>query len=159
MIFLWQVETCPTTGSSPTLLSTLASKSQILHSQPNSIRQPILTIVPKSRFKLELTGKGPMDTAGTTNTTNLFELPVNAGPYMYESYSTSSSGYCDDSMPWKYIVAITVGCVGAFLLGVLTTWLAMRLWQKKRTAGAGFEQVDERASSSKATGKEPMREA
>jgi len=157
MIFLWQVETCPTTGSSPTLQSTVASKSQVLQSQPNETRQPVLTMMLESRFKLELTGKGPMDTAGTTNTTNLFELPVNARAY--EPLASSSSGYCDDSMPWKYIVAITVGCVGAFLLGVLTTWLAMRLWQKKRTAGAGFEQVDERASSSKATGKEPMREA
>jgi len=106
---------------------------------------------------LELTGKGPMDTAGTTNTTNLFELPVNA--MAYEPLSTPSSAYCDDSMPWKYIVAITCGCVGAFLLGAFTTWLAMRLWQKKRTAGAGFEQVDEGASSSKAVGKEPMRES
>jgi len=119
--------------------------------------QALLTINPNSRFRLELTGKGPMDTAGTTNTTNLFELPVNA--MAYEPVSTLSSGYCDDSMPWKYIVAITCGCVGAFLLGVFTTWLAMRLWQKKRTAGAGFEQVDEQGSSSKAAGKEPMREA
>ena len=97
-----------------------------------------------------------MDTAGTTNTTNLFELPVNAGAY--EPLATPSSAYCDDSLPWKYIVAITVGCVGAFLLGAFTAWLAMRLRQKKRTAGAGFEQVGEQASSSKATGKEPMRE-
>lgn len=157
MIFPWQVGTCPTTGSCPILLLTPASRSQILQSLPNPIRQPVLTNMPNSRFKLELTGTGPMDTAGTTNTTNLFELPLNARAY--EPLTTSSSAYCDDSLPWKYIVAITVGCVGAFLLGVLTTWLAMRLWQKKRTAGAGFEQVDERASSSKATGKEPMREA
>lgn len=98
-----------------------------------------------------------MDTAGTTNTTNLFELPVNA--MAYEPLSTSSSAYCDDSMPWKYIVAITCGCVGAFLLGAFTAWFAMRLWQKRRTAGAGFEQVDERGSSSKAIGKESMRKA
>ena len=108
-----------------------------------------------SRFKLELTGKGPMDIAGTTNTTNLFQLPVNA---IEQTFTDTSSAYCDDSLPWKCIVAITVGCVGAFLLGAFTAWLGMRLWQKKRTAGAGFEQVDERASSSKATGKEPMRE-
>ena len=101
-----------------------------------------------------------MDTAGTTNTTNLFELPVNTNIYDSETFASSSysSGYCDDSMPWKYIVAITCGCVGAFLLGAFTTWLAMRLWQKKRTAGAGFEQVDAGASSSKAAGKEPMRQ-
>ena len=101
-----------------------------------------------------------MDTAGTTNTTNLFELPVNTNIYYSETFASSSysSGYCDDSMPWKYIVAITCGCVGGFLLGGFTAWLAMRLWQKKRTAGAGFEQVDAGASSSKSAGKEPMRQ-
>jgi hypothetical protein len=97
-----------------------------------------------------------MDTAGTTNTTSLFELPVNAGAY--QPLSDISSAYCDDSMPWKFIVELTCGCVGSFLLGAFTAWLAIRSWQKKRTAGAGFEQVDERASSSKVTGKEPMRE-
>jgi hypothetical protein len=118
----------------------------------------VLTTALNSRFRLELTGQGPMDTAGTTNTTNLFELPVNSNSYETFASTSYSSAYCDDSMPWKYIVAITCGCVGAFLLGVFTTWLAMHLWQKKRTAGAGFEQVEGQASSSKATGKEAMRE-
>jgi hypothetical protein len=83
-----------------------------------------------------------MDSAGTTNTTNQFELPVNNA---YESLPSRSSAYCDDSLPWPAIVGITVGCVGAFVLGAAAMWLALRLWQKKKTAGAGFEQVDEQA--------------
>ncbi|GAB7332271.1 hypothetical protein MBLNU13_g04112t2 [Cladosporium sp. NU13] len=117
---------------------------------------PNITVNTGDRFKLELTGKGPMDTAGTTNTTNLFQLPVNA---IEQTLADTSSAYCDDSMPWKYIVAITVGCVGAFLLGACTTWLAMRLWQKRRTAGAGFEQVHEQPSGTKSAGSEAIREA
>jgi len=97
-----------------------------------------------------------MDSAGTTNATNLFQLPVNDMGYDVTP-SRPLSAYCDDSMPWKYIVAITCGCVGSFLLGAFATWLAIRLRQKKRTAGAGFEQVDERASSPEYIGKEAMR--
>lgn len=97
-----------------------------------------------------------MDTAGTTNTTSLFELPVNAGAY--EPLADTSSAYCDDSMPWRFIVELTCGCVGSFLLGAFVVWLTMRLRHKKRTAGAGFEQVGERASSSKVAGKEAMGE-
>lgn len=83
-----------------------------------------------------------MDSAGTTNTTNLFELPVNTS----EVLPSTTAVYCDDSLPWKAIVGITVGCVAAFFLGAAVAVLAMRLWQKKKTDGTGFEQVDKRAS-------------
>jgi hypothetical protein len=100
-----------------------------------------------------------MDSAGTTNSTNLFKLPVNVNAYNPYQDSSYSSGYCDDSTPWPVIVGVTVGCVAAFFLGAAAAVLGMRLRQKRKTAGAGFEQVDnkatfEGATSSKAAGKE-----
>jgi hypothetical protein len=105
-----------------------------------------------------------MDPVGTTNSTNLFKLPVNVSQYYPDqSWASSSSGYCDDSTPWPVIVGVTVGCVAAFFLGAAAAVLGMRLRQKRKTAGAGFEQVDnkaafEGASSSKAAGKEAARD-
>jgi len=109
----------------------------------SSEKETTLTITLNSRFRLELSGTGPMDAAGTTNTTNQFQLPVNSS---WQPLG-SGSAYCDNSMPWQYIVAITLGCVGSFLLGAIVTWLALRLRQKKKAAGAGFEQVDQRPAS------------
>jgi hypothetical protein len=100
-----------------------------------------------------------MDSEGTTNSTNLFKLPVNTSNfYPDQSWASSSSRYCDDSTPWPVIVGVTVGCVAAFFLGAAAAVLGMRLRQKRKTAGAGFEQVDNKAAfegagSSKGAGK------
>lgn len=100
-----------------------------------------------------------MDLSGTTNTTNLFELPENAASYI----TTSSRSDSDYNLSSIIIVAIALGCLGAFLLGAGVAVLSMCLWRRRKTAKAGFEQVDKRdpvdaTGSSKAGGKEAMRE-
>jgi hypothetical protein len=96
-----------------------------------------------------------MDAAGTTNSTNLFELPVNNFQTSSEPHSTWLS--------LGTIAAIGGGCVAAFFLGAAAAVLTMLLWQRRKTAGAGFEHVDKRisfdgATDSKAGKKEITRE-
>lgn len=100
-----------------------------------------------------------MDLSGTTNTTNQFELPENAS----SATTTCSRSDSDYNLSSIIIVAIALGCLGAFLLGAGVAVLSMCLWRRRKTAKAGFEQVDKRdpadhAGSSKAAGKEAMRE-
>jgi hypothetical protein len=160
MISQGQAETHPTTGSCLTTQSRQASKSASSYHIPyNRIRAVLMSFF-NSQFSIRLSGTGPMDSAGTSNSTNLFKLPVNVNAYNSEQQQYSySSGYCDDSVPWPVIVGVTVGCVAAFFLGAAAAVLGMRLRQKRKTAGAGFEQVDnkaalEGATSLKAAGKE-----
>ena len=84
-----------------------------------------------------------MDLAGTTNTTNFFELPENAGP---QSTNCSMS---DDyyNLSSTIIVGIALGCLGAFLLGAGVGILSMWLWQRRKAVKAGSNQVYTRAAN------------
>lgn len=83
-----------------------------------------------------------MDLAGTTNTTNSFELPENAGPQSTEC--TMPDDYYNLSS--IIIVGIALGCLAAFLLGAGVGVMSMWLWQRRKAAKAASNQEYTRAS-------------